>query len=106
VSFYTPNVLDFADIASYWQVNFVKVYQLVDSSSSASGSQTPYIASLQPTQSAQIPNNGPAPTPTASLCPTYNFTVVQSGAFKYEIECGVNPSGSDIGKPYPSIFIK
>ncbi|KAK5441476.1 hypothetical protein LTS15_011243 [Exophiala xenobiotica] len=83
---------------AYWSINSVRVYQLAGSSSNATSS--PYIASLQPTSTISSTSSTPTPTPTTSLCPGYNFTVVQSGAFKYEIECGINPSGSDLGAPY------
>ncbi|KIW53219.1 hypothetical protein PV05_08809 [Exophiala xenobiotica] len=83
---------------AYWSIKSVRVYQLADSSSNATSS--PYIASLQPTSTISSTSSAPTPTPTTSLCPGYNFTVVQSGAFKYEIECGVNPGGSDLGAPY------
>ncbi|KIW12518.1 hypothetical protein PV08_09795 [Exophiala spinifera] len=83
---------------AYWSINSVRVYQIADSDSNATSS--PYIASLQPTSTISTTSSTPAPTPTTALCPGYNFTVVQSGAFKYEIECGVNPAGHDIGAPY------
>ncbi|KAK6373558.1 hypothetical protein LTS17_008050 [Exophiala oligosperma] len=85
---------------AYWSINSVRVYQLVDSGSSATSS-SPYIASLQPTSTISTTTGStPTPTPTTALCPGYNFTVVQLGAFSYEIECGVNPGGHDIGAPY------
>ncbi|KIW97726.1 uncharacterized protein Z519_01310 [Cladophialophora bantiana CBS 173.52] len=87
---------------SYWSINSIRVYQLVDPSANASSTSTAYVASNQPTQSSTSTIPSPTPVPTTSLCPTYNFTVVQSGNFKYEIECGVNIGGSDIGRPYPS----
>ncbi|EXJ87868.1 hypothetical protein A1O1_04795 [Capronia coronata CBS 617.96] len=92
--------------ASYWSINSIRVYQLAGASPNATSSSTPYIASDQPAQSTVISTSSAAtPTPTTSLCPAYNFTVVQSGTFKYEIECGVNPGGSDIGRPYPNYVV-
>ncbi|KAL2408555.1 endo-1,3(4)-beta-glucanase [Exophiala dermatitidis] len=86
--------------ASYWSINSIRVYQLVDPTPNASTTATPYIASDQPTRSSISTSSVPTSTPTTSLCPTYNFTVVQTAGLKYEIECGVNPAGSNIGAPY------
>jgi hypothetical protein len=67
----------------------------------------PYIASLQPTPSAASSASSAAVAiPTASLCPNYNFTVVQEGSFQYEIECGYNPPGSDLGPPYSGYSVQ
>lgn len=71
-------------------------------------SSMPYIASLQPTASSGsvgLSSSAAVAVPTASLCPNYNFTVVQEGNFQYEIECGYNPPGSDLGPPYPGYSV-
>ncbi|EXJ86714.1 hypothetical protein A1O3_03667 [Capronia epimyces CBS 606.96] len=91
--------------ASYWSVNSIRVYQLVASSPNATSTATPYIASDQPSQSTVSTTSTATPTPTTSLCPSYNFTVVRSGTLNYEIECGVNPGGSDIARPYPNFVV-
>ncbi|ETI25676.1 hypothetical protein G647_02450 [Cladophialophora carrionii CBS 160.54] len=88
---------------AYWSINSIRIYQLLDSSPNATNTIAPYIASNQPTQSTAVSTTSSStPVPTTSLCPTYNFTVVQSGLYNYEIECGVNIGGSDLGRPYPS----
>ncbi|KAH0832512.1 endo-1,3(4)-beta-glucanase [Fonsecaea pedrosoi] len=87
---------------SYWSINSIRVYQLVDPNANVSSNPTTYIASDQPTPSSTSTISSSTPVPTTSLCPTYNFTVVQAGNYKYEVECGVNIGGSDIGRPYPN----
>ncbi|KIW83989.1 hypothetical protein Z517_03235 [Fonsecaea pedrosoi CBS 271.37] len=87
---------------SYWSINSIRVYQLVDPNANVSSNATTYIASNQPTPSSTSTISSSTPVPTTSLCPTYNFTVVQAGDYKYEVECGVNIGGSDIGRPYPN----
>ncbi|KAJ9610217.1 hypothetical protein H2200_004994 [Cladophialophora chaetospira] len=83
---------------AYWSINSVRVYQLVDPDNpTANGA--PYIASEQPPQSTAPTTASTPVNPTTSLCPTYNFTVIQSGAYKYEIECGYDVGGFDLGPP-------
>lgn len=84
----------------------MRVYQLQPAGASASSSM-PYIASLQPNPSAASSASPAAvAVPTASLCPNYNFTVVQQSGLQYEIECGYNPAGSDLGRPYASYSVQ
>ena len=78
-------------------VNSVRVYQLVTNNSSTNS--TPYIASLQPTSTTATTSSTTAPSPTGSYCPTYNFTIVQAGPSYYEIICGLNYPGGDLGPP-------
>ena len=40
------------------------------------------------------------PSPTGSLCPNYSFQIIQAGNQQYEIECGFEIPGHDIGLPY------
>ncbi|KIV79786.1 hypothetical protein PV11_07331 [Exophiala sideris] len=85
---------------AYWSINSIRVYQLANSSSPSSSSS--YIASLQPTSATAVASStGTTPTvsPGTSLCPTYNFTVIEQSNLEYEIVCGFNPAGADIGAP-------
>lgn len=62
---------------------------------------TPYIASLQPTSTLASSSTPPTsvPSPTTSYCPTYNFTAIQLASSEFEIICGYNYAGPDIGSP-------
>lgn len=86
---------------SYWNVNYVRVYQLVDPD--ATTTATPYIASEQPTMTLSATANVVA-TPNINvdaLCPQYNYTIITDGTYDYEIACDVDVPGPDIiGSPY------
>ncbi|KAK5955112.1 hypothetical protein OHC33_003791 [Knufia fluminis] len=86
---------------AYWDVNYVRVYQLVDPEG-APPSAT-YIASEQPPKTVSSASYAVA-TPnldTDSLCPQYNFQIVTDGKYQYEIACDFDPPGPDIiGDPY------
>lgn len=71
---------------SYWNVNYVRVYQLVDP---AFGKLNPsYIASEQPANTATSVYTAPNAVATPNidvdkLCPQYNFSIVTDGKYQY-----------------------
>ncbi|RVX73283.1 hypothetical protein B0A52_02925 [Exophiala mesophila] len=86
---------------SFWEINYVRVYQLKNPDAIARPS-LPYIASLEPPQPTLSSSLPPPPLPTDTLCPAYHFMVIKSGTANYEIECGVDLEGPDIGPPNPN----
>ena len=72
--------------ASYWSVNYVRVYQLLDPENNVTGMT--YIASEQPANTATNAYTAPNAVATPnidvdSLCPEYNFTVITDGKYQY-----------------------
>lgn len=90
----------------YWNINYVRVYQLVDPAAPPGGPE--YIASMQPPNSVTAVSSSvvPAASPTASLCPTYNFTTILDGGLTYEIECSFDPPGPDLPPPYAGYIVR
>ncbi|KAK6371986.1 hypothetical protein LTR64_003899 [Lithohypha guttulata] len=92
---------------AYWSVNYVRVYQLDDPESDTE--YRTYIASEQAPSTATQAVADPVSTPNLAvdeLCPTYNFSVITDGKYKYEVACDFDPPGPDIvGQPYPGFKV-
>lgn len=65
----------------------------------ASSTSTPVTSTTSTisTSSTLTSSGTSVPSPTGSLCPTYNFQIIQAGAQQYEIECGYELTGRDLG---------
>ncbi|KAF7507284.1 hypothetical protein GJ744_010718 [Endocarpon pusillum] len=72
----------------------------LSSTSQTSSGTTTSMASSMTSTLATGTMSSTLPSPTGSVCPTYNFQIIQAGSQMYEVECGYELLGHDIGLPY------